>query len=84
MHIVFNRSLVIIGLSLDETEVFIRWLLIERAKYFRKHPTRKHSGWFITKKSKERNMEGKKFFLNSVGIELIELDEYDDIYEGIW
>ncbi len=83
LHIIFNKSLVIVGLGLNETEVFLRWLLIERAKYFRRFPNRKHNGWFI-KKSSPRNSDGQKFFLNSVGFEVIELDEYTQIYEDIW
>ena len=85
LHIVFNKSLFIFGLGLDETEVFIRWLLIERAKYFRRYPKRKKAGWYVMKKNeKDRNLEGKKFFLKSVGFEVIELDNYTDLYENIW
>lgn len=83
LHILFNKSLVIIGFGLDETEVFMRWLLIERAKYFRRFPDRKHNGWYVNKRSSD-NTEGQKFFLNSVGFEVIEFDEYNEIYEEIW
>ncbi|MDA9773689.1 SIR2 family protein [Saprospiraceae bacterium] len=83
LHILFNKSLVIVGLGLDETEVFLRWLLIERAKYFRRFPERKHTGYYIGKKS-DKSEDGKKFFLNSVGFEYIELDEYVDVYNKIW
>ena len=65
LHIVFNKSLFIFGLGLDETEVFIRWLLIERAKYFRNFPQRKHKGWYISIKGENSSKsEGKRFFLN--------------------
>jgi hypothetical protein len=85
LHIIFNKSLFIFGLGLDETEVFIRWLLIERAKYFRKYPDHKHKGWYITKSSIDSPVsEGKKFFLNSVGIEVLEVTDYKTIYEDIW
>lgn len=84
LHIVFNKSLFICGLGLDESEIFLRWLLIERAKYFRKLPGRQHKGWFITKKEDTPHREGKIFFLKSVGIEVIELDEYEHIFEDIW
>jgi len=84
LHIVFNKSLFICGLSLDETEIFIRWLLIERAKYFRKFPDRKHKGWFVSIKNNSSRDEGKKFFLQSVGFEIIELNDYQSIYEEIW
>ncbi|WP_198175440.1 hypothetical protein [Spirosoma telluris] len=49
LHIIFNKPLCIIGLNLAENEVFIRWLLIERAKYFKKFPERRKAGWYVTK-----------------------------------
>lgn len=85
LHILFNKSIFIFGLSLDETEVFMRWLLIERAKYFRNFPDRKHKGWFVLKEGERAaTYEGKKFFLKSVGFEVIELADYKKIYEDIW
>lgn len=85
LHILFNKSLFIVGLGLDESEIFIRWLLIERAKYYRKYPDRKHNGWFIYKEDpKEPISEGKKFFLKSVGFEIIRMGTYNNIYEDIW
>lgn len=85
LHIIFNKSLFITGLGLDETEVFFRWLLIERAKYFKSFPERKHKGWFVMKKEENsKTNEGKKFFLKSVGFEIIELNDYKEIYEEIW
>lgn len=85
LHILFNKSIFIFGLGLDQTEVFMRWLLIERAKYFRNFPNRKQKGWYVLKKGESsKTVEGQKFFLKSVGFEIIELNEYQDIYEDIW
>lgn len=85
LHILFNKSIFIFGFGLEQTEVFMRWLLIERAKYFRNFPDKKHKGWFVLKNGESSNTsEGKKFFLKSVGFEIIELDEYKVIYEEIW
>lgn len=85
LNIIFNKSLFICGLGLDESEVFLRWLLIMRAKYFRATNNKKHKGWFIMKKeNKNSKDEGKRFFLNSVGIETIELSNYKLMYEDIW
>ncbi len=85
LHIIFNKSLFIFGLGLNETEVFIRWLLIERAKYFTKYPDRKQKGWYIDKTGSGSTIsDGKKFFLNSVGFEVLEVDDYKVIYEDIW
>jgi len=85
LHIIFNKSIFIFGLGLNESEVFIRWLLIERAKYYRKFPDMKHKGWFLTKKDNAyHSSEGKNFFLKSVGFEVVEVEDYKTIYEDIW
>lgn len=84
LNIIFHKSLFIVGLSLDENEVFLRWLLIERAKYFHRYFDRKQKGWYILKKGENSISDGKKFFLESVGFEIIELDDYESIYEKIW
>jgi len=82
LHILFNKALFVFGLGLEETEVFLRWLLIERAKYFRKYPNRKFNGWYLKPQS-EKN-KGKDFFLTNIGFEVIELSDYKEIYEELW
>lgn len=86
LHIIFNRDLCIFGISLEENEVFIRWLLIERARYFKKFPERKKKGWYIAVATTNENgsLEGKKMFMRSVGLEYIELDSYNEIYQEPW
>jgi hypothetical protein len=85
IDIIFNKSLCIFGLSLDETEVFFRWLLIQRAKFFKRFPNYSHKAWYIMKKEDDNpQIVGKKFFLKSVGIEVIEVEDYPILYEDIW
>ena len=85
LSIFFNKSLFFFGLSLDENEIFLRWLLIQRAKYFLKYPLAKKRGWFLMKRDgKAESDEGKIFFLQSVGMEVIVVDDYETIYEDIW
>lgn len=81
LHLIFNCDLFILGLGLDEQETFLRWLLIERMKYFRRFPDRKRKGWYVGLKTEMT--EGKKFFLESIGFELIQLDNYEDIYVNL-
>ncbi len=78
LHIIFNTPLLIFGLGLEENEVFIRWLLIERARYFKKLSSRRKKAWYVYSKSLDN--PGKKFFLEGVGIEAVQVDGYDDIY----
>lgn len=50
-------------------------------KYFRRFPDRKRKGWYV---GIQNDMtEGKKFFLEGIGFELIQLDNYEDIYVNL-
>lgn len=84
LHIIFNKSLFVFGLGLEENETFLRWILIERIKYFRRFPERKYNGWYIKTRNRRGTDTGKKFFLERVGFEVIEVDDYSDVYEAIW
>lgn len=83
LHIVFNSPLVVFGLSLEENEVFFRWLLIERARYFKKFPERKKDAWYVY--AGKAHNDGKQFFLEGVGVIPLHVNSYDDIYgAAIW
>ncbi|SNB04708.1 conserved hypothetical protein [Flavobacterium psychrophilum] len=74
---------------MNENEVFIRWLLIERAKYFNKFPLMKKDikSYYVFNKNKDCddiNFEGKKNFLKKIGFEMIGVENYDDIYKCPW
>lgn len=86
LDIVLNKPLCIFGLSMEENEVFIRWLLIERAKYFKKFPEKKKAGWYIAPRTETPNARsaGKALFLKCVGLNLIEVNSYDEIYKDAW
>jgi hypothetical protein len=84
LHIIFNKSLFIFGFGLEENETFIRWLLIERKRYFQRFPERNYQGWYLMKRSQNGQDGGKKLFLQGVGITVIEVDSYDDVYKTIW
>lgn len=80
LHLVFNCDLVIMGQGLDEQATFLRWLLIERMKYYRGFRDRKRKGWYVGLKNEMT--EGKKFFLERIGFELIQLDNYEYICQS--
>lgn len=83
LHILFHKPLPIFGLALEESEVFLRWLSIEHARYFRKVPDRRKRAWYVHN-LKERG-SGKLYFLNAIGIEPIEVPDFDAIYGAkIW
>lgn len=81
MHVAFNRPLLIFGLAIEENEVFLRWLLIERAKYFRKFAHRRHDAWFVyVDDPNDERQAGKLFFLEEIGIKPVRAASYDEIY----
>ena len=86
LHIIFNKSLFIMGLKLEENETFLRWLLIQRAKYFALFPNRSHKGWYVYAKQEENDLNffGKKVFLEKVGITMLPVEKYDAIYQDLW
>lgn len=83
LHIIFNNDLVFIGLSLDTTEVFLRWLLIERAKYFNQFPHRRKKAYFVYA-DKDALTTGQELFFHSVSVQVIHELSYDDLYYLPW
>jgi hypothetical protein len=83
LHVVFNNDLVFIGIGLDTTEVFLRWLLIERAKYFNKFPHRRKAAYFAHAGTNELST-GQTLFLNSVGVKIVHESSYDELYHSPW
>lgn len=83
VHIVVSLPLLIFGLGLEENEVFLRWLLIERARYFKKYPARRKPAWYVYTSPNES--AGKLFFLEGIGIQPVKVATYDDIYgRAVW
>ena len=82
LHVIFHKPIAIFGLELGQTEVFLRWLLIERAKYFSSFPKRKKRAWYFYTGNSQS--PGKLLFLKSMGIEVIQVENYDELYSVPW
>jgi hypothetical protein len=83
LQAVFNTPLLIFGLALDESEVFLRWLLIERARYFRKFPKMRVPAWYVS--AGPIDNKGKRFFLEGTGITTVIVKDYEEIYGArVW
>lgn len=85
LHAFFHKPILFFGIGLGENEVFLRWLLIERARYFSRYPSRAKPGWYVhTKGSSDMNV-GKTLFLKGVGIDPFEVQGHHVIYgSGTW
>lgn len=83
VHLIFNKPLVIFGLGLGENEVFLRWLIIERARYFAKFDDRRKAAWYVyTHNPDDTTQAGRHFFLENMGVQCIKAESYDAIYEN--
>jgi hypothetical protein len=83
LHVIFNNDLVFIGIGLDTTEIFLRWLLIERAKYFNKFPKRRKAAYFAHVGTNELSI-GQTLFFDSVGVKIVHENSYNDLYHSPW
>ena len=73
-NIYFNKKKYL--LVKEENEVFLRWLLIQRTKYCKMYH-KNHKGWYIDKGIKE----GKRFFLEQLGFKVIDIPDYNTLYQ---
>jgi len=84
LELFFHKDLIIIGLGMNEVEVFVRWLLIERARYFKRFPKHQFKAYYIDIDNQIPGTTGKEMFLEAVGVESIKLPTYDHIYHHLW
>lgn len=80
-EIFYNCSLCINGLGLDSNETYLRWLLISRKKYLDRIGL-KATGWYICSLSDLD--EGKKYFLQNVGFNIVIIDDFDVRYKDLF
>jgi hypothetical protein len=86
LQVFLTKPLIIFGLGLHENEVFIRWLLIERARLFSNYPQDRKPAWYVScRAATSADDPGKLFFLRSMGVEPIQVERFDDIYgTNVW
>ncbi len=81
----FANDLLIFGLGLGRDEVFLRWLLIERARYFRKFGIHDRKAWYLWAEEEGRKDTDRDFFLEHVGVQVVGVRSFDEIYScRIW
>ena len=83
VDVFFNCDLVIVGLSLESQETSLRWLLMEREKYFRKSEDRRRRTKFIFNREYDTCGKGKEYLFRSLSIEIDGYDNSAEIYDKI-
>jgi hypothetical protein len=83
LQIMFTRPLLVFGLGLREDEVFLRWLLIERARFFAKFPELRQDAWYVYRNdATDSTQQGHLLFLESVGFQCVSVGAHSEIYDS--
>ncbi|WP_230281385.1 SIR2 family protein [Croceicoccus sp. Ery15] len=82
LDILFKMPLVVFGVGLEGQEVWLRWLLIQRANLYKKRGGARPPAWYVypVGEDDERQRE-KRFFLECLGVEPFEVTDYPAIYD---
>lgn len=84
LRLFFEKDLFIFGLGLSEQEIFLRWLLLERERYFRRNPKKRKCGWYVFIEDIDDKNNGKIFYLNNLGFEYKSFPTKKSFYEDFW
>lgn len=76
LHIWFNMPLLIVGLGMGPDEVFMRWLLIERKRYFNQFPDREKKTMYLSTGTDDRIDN----FLFNLNVEHYGANSYESLY----
>lgn len=88
LRIFLGKKLWIQGLGLGPDETSIRWLLIQRFRYWSNFRAcdRFKSGWYVHSSAKEVGPldDARRTFFESVGVQVISIDEAADAYTKLF
>lgn len=81
LDILFRMPIVFFGVGLEGQEVWLRWLLIQRAAQYKKRQLERPPAWYVYPASEHSEAhKDKHFFLECVGIKPVQVDDYHAIY----
>lgn len=75
-----NKKLVIIGCGLDSQEILLRELLIYKYRSWMNGAI--PMGYYLCTKEEIKKDPSKQCFFNALNIQVVEFDNYDEIYNG--
>lgn len=76
LHIWFNMPLIIVGFGFDTDEVFLRWLLIERRRYYNLHK-RPMDVWYIGTAPIKPSI---KNLMKNIGVQFKLVKDFNTLY----
>lgn len=76
LHIWFNMPLIIVGFGFDTDEVFLRWLLIERRRYYNLHK-RPMDVWYISTAPIKPSI---KNLMKNIGVQFKLVKDFNTLY----
>jgi hypothetical protein len=82
LDILMRMPVVIFGVGLEGQEVWLRWLLIQRAAHYKKRGGERPPAWYIYPSSELTEAQKEKhFFLRCLGVEPVKVEDYAAIYD---
>lgn len=77
----FFCPILVIGFGFGKDENLMRWLFLERARFHRIRPAMKSEAWFVVRGAEID--DHRRPFFEGLGIKMLFIDSYEDIYENI-
>ena len=80
LEVLFFCPLVLLGFGFGKDENLLRWLFLERARLHKLRPDWMAKTWFVD--TGATDLERRRPFLEGLGMEVVTVAEYTDIYEN--
>ncbi len=85
LNLFLARPLAILGLGLGPQEVFLRWLLLERRRLWRRYQRRRPMprAWFVSTSAELQAQRNRTLFLEACGVKVVGVRGYSDIWQPL-
>jgi hypothetical protein len=86
LDVFFRKKLLFIGLGLEPQEIFLRYMLLQRKKYFKHHGLRGVRTWFaIPQEEASEQYSGRQAFLGAIGAKTVVVPTHQSLYDSqVW
>lgn len=79
LHPFFTTDIAMIGFGFGKDETFFRWLFLERARLYKRFPSKVRKAWFVV--GEDAAHRHRESFLKYLGIELVMVKSRKELYE---